>query len=75
MSTLTYPRAGTNAETILEHIRGNPGVSRNAIISTLDLNPSVVKKTIKALIGHGLVEDDPDERGFHRYSVSGKEAE
>lgn len=67
--TLTYPRAGTNAERILDHVRENPGVSRNSIISTLELNPSVVKKTIKALMDHGLVSDDPDERGFHRYKV------
>jgi DNA-binding MarR family transcriptional regulator len=73
MTTLTYPQTGTNAELILKHIRGNPGVSRNAIISTLELNPSVVKKTIKALMDHELVTDNPDERGFHRYSVQGAE--
>ena len=73
MTTLTYPRTGTNAQRILEHIRGNPGVSRNAVISTLDLNPSVVKKTIRALMDHDLVVDNPDDRGFHRYSV--KDAE
>lgn len=69
--TIQYPQAGTNAETILEHIRANPGISRNAIISTLELNPSVVKKTIKSLIDHGLVDDDPDDRGYHRYSAPG----
>jgi DNA-binding IclR family transcriptional regulator len=73
MPTLTYPQTGTNADTILEHIRGNPGVSRNGIISTLGLNPSVVKKTIANLIDHDLVVDDPDERGFHRYSVKAAE--
>ena len=48
-------------------------MSRNAVISTLDLNPSVVKKTIRALMDHDLVVDNPDDRGFHRYSV--KDAE
>ena len=71
MTTLTYPRAGTNAALILEHIRENPEVSRNAVISTLELNPSVVKKTIRALMDHDLVVDNPDDRGFHRYSVKG----
>jgi DNA-binding MarR family transcriptional regulator len=70
MTVMTYPQAGTNAEAILEHIRGNPGVSRNAIITALELNPSVVKKTIKALMDHDLVTDSPDERGFHRYTAA-----
>jgi DNA-binding IclR family transcriptional regulator len=69
MTVIVYPQAGTNAARILDHVRENPGVSRNAIISTLDLNPSVVKKTIKSLIDHELVVDDPDDRGYHRYSV------
>jgi hypothetical protein len=45
-------------------------VSRNAIITALELNPSVVKKTIKALMDHDLVTDSPDERGFHRYTAA-----
>ena len=66
---MTYPHAGTNAETILTHIRANPGSSRNSIITALDLNPSLVKKTIKTLMEHGLVQDKPDARGYHSYTA------
>ena len=67
--TLTYPQAGTNAQLILDYSRGHPETSRNAVMTTLELNPSIVKKTIKALMDHGLVVDDPDDRGYHRYSA------
>jgi DNA-binding MarR family transcriptional regulator len=70
MVTLTYPEAGTNAATVLEFIRDNPGTSRNSIITALELNSSVVKKVVASLIKHGLVKDAPDERGYHRYSVA-----
>ena len=69
---ITYPQADTKAEVILDHIRGNPGVTRNAIITGLRLNPAVVRKCITALLDHELIEDAPDERGHHHYSVKGE---
>lgn len=63
-----YPHAGTKAEAILQHIRENPGTSRNAIISTLSLNPSVVRRYVQVLIDRKLIEDVPDDQGFHHYT-------
>lgn len=65
-----YPRTGTKAEAILEYIRENPGTSHNAIISGLDLNPSVVKRYVQVLLSRKLVTDEPDDSGFHHYTVS-----
>lgn len=67
----TYPQADTKAEVILDHIRANPGITRNAIITQLKLNPAVVRKCIQALTEHGLIEDSPDERNHHHYSAKG----
>lgn len=69
--TTTYPQADTKAEVILGHIRDNPGVTRNAIITGLKLNPAVVRKCITALLDHELIEDAPDDRGHHHYSAKG----
>jgi DNA-binding IclR family transcriptional regulator len=71
MATLTYPETGTNASTILEYIRDNPNTSRNSIITALDLNSSVVKKVVQSLLKHELITDNPDDRGYHRYSAKG----
>jgi len=69
MNTLTYPEAGTNAASVLDYIRSNPETSRNSIITALELNSSVVKKVVVSLLRHELIEDNPDGRGYHRYSV------
>ena len=68
-AALEYPQAGTKAERVLEFIRDNPTTSRNAIISKLELNPSVVRKAVSALLEHEVIVDEPDERGFHRYTA------
>jgi DNA-binding IclR family transcriptional regulator len=68
-TTIEYPQAGTKAQRVLQFIRDNPKTSRNAIISQLDLNPSVVRKAVSALIDHGVIVDEPTEAGHHQYSA------
>jgi DNA-binding IclR family transcriptional regulator len=63
-----YPAEGTKAAQVLVYIQANPGTSRNGIINGLDLNPNVVKKAVQSLLEHGRIADNPDDRGYHRYS-------
>lgn len=62
-----YPQADTKAELILGFIREHPGTSRNAIITGLKMNPSVVRRYVQVLIDRKLIEDDPTPEGWHRY--------
>lgn len=64
-----YPRPGSNAERILDHIQENDGVTTNAIIRTLAMNPSVVRKCLASLIDRGFIVDKPDEAKNHHYSA------
>lgn len=68
---LVYPQTGTKAEKVLHFIRDNPGTSRNAIINRLELNPAMVRKAVQALLDHGAIMDQPNERGHHRYTEVG----
>ncbi len=60
---------GSRAQQILDHIANNPGTTKNAIITALDINPSVARKYTQLLIRRGLVVDEPDENGYHHYRV------
>jgi hypothetical protein len=50
MPGLLYPRPGTMAERILLHIQANPGVSTNAILKALHLNPSPARVCLQNLL-------------------------
>ena len=69
MAVDTYPQPGSNAELVLQHIAGNPGVSVNGIIKALRLNPATVRKCLGPLVEKGLVLDQIDERQHHHFSV------
>jgi DNA-binding IclR family transcriptional regulator len=62
-----YPQAGTRAQEVLGYIARNPGTTTNGIITGLEFNPSVVRKCLTALIGRGIVVDEPDTNGHHHY--------
>lgn len=64
-----YPLPGTHAETILNYVQENRGTTTNGVISALQMNPSVVRKCLSALIERGLVHDNKDDRGHHHYSA------
>lgn len=68
-TTDTYPIADTHAARILEFIQSNPGTTRNAIISGLDLNPSIVRRYAQALLERGLIVDTPNDSGYHSYTA------
>lgn len=65
-----YPLPDTKSEAILEYIRENPGVTRNSIIAGLGFNPSIVRRYVQVLIEHKLVEDTPNDRGWHCYTAT-----
>lgn len=64
-----YPKPGTNADTIVKHIRENPGVSVSGIVKALVMNPSPVRACLKALEKHGMIQDHPDKDGNHHYTT------
>lgn len=64
-----YPLAGTNADKVLEAIKGEPGISTNQIIKQTSLNPAVVRKCLANLIERGRVTDNPTSHGYHSYSA------
>lgn len=66
----SYPQVGTKADQILEYIRAHPQVSRNGIIEGLGFNPGIVRRLVGGLLSHNLIQDDPDPRGHHRYTVT-----
>lgn len=65
-----YPQPKTKAHDILAFIRENPGATRNAIITGLGFNPSIVRRYVQVLIEHRLVEDSPNGQGWHCYTAS-----
>lgn len=69
VATAIYPRPGTHAARVLDHIKANPRITKNGIIEGLKLNPSVVRDLMRTLIDKGLVVDEPDAEGRHHYSA------
>lgn len=67
-ATATYPQPGSNAERVLNHLLVNPGLSTNALITTLGMNPTVVRKCLRGLESHEKIRDRPDGNGNHRWS-------
>jgi predicted transcriptional regulator len=47
---LLYPIAGTMAERVLDFVKANPGISSNAIIKEMDLNPSPARDCLRNLL-------------------------
>lgn len=69
-AALAYPRPGTNAERVLDHIKANPGVTTNGLITKLDMNSTIVRKCLKSLLSSGKIEDAFDKtNGFHHYTA------
>ncbi len=62
-----YPRPGSNAERILHFIISNEGTTTNKIITSLKMNPSVVRKCLAGLVATGKIEDRPDSDKNHHY--------
>lgn len=66
----TYPRAGTLAERLLEHIEANPGISVNGLLRDLQTNPSPTRQYLKVLLDRELIEDRQDSTGHHYYATN-----
>ncbi len=68
-----YPHPQTKAYEILGFIQKHPGATRNAIITGLGFNPSIVRRYVQVLIEHHLVEDKPNGQGWHCYTAIGSD--
>lgn len=64
-----FPVPGTRTADVYHYVTSNPGVTTNAVIVALKLNPSVARKSLRSLEAKGLLEDKLDARGFHCWKV------
>lgn len=70
VKTKRYPLPNTNAATVLDYLKKNPGVSTNHLMVKLKLNPTIARKCLDGLVKHGMVRDRPDQIGHHKWSAT-----